>query len=80
MSPKYWEFHTDPILIMDGSIGTLLTIHYNLAAGTLAMFARGRPDVQRSLQRMLTFQTSCVSESHPQSATTSNSSTAGSTA
>lgn len=48
---------------MDGSVGTLLTIHYNLAAGTLAMFARGRPDVQRSLQRMLTFQTSCVSES-----------------
>ena len=60
VSPRYWEFHTDPILTMDGSVGTLLTIHYNLAVGTLAMFARGRPDVQRSLRRMLTFQTSCV--------------------
>ena len=63
VSQKYWEFHTDPILIMDGSVGTLLTIHYNLVAGTLAMFARDRPDVQRTLQRMLSFQTSCVSES-----------------
>lgn len=62
VSPKYWEFHTDPILTMDGSVGTLLTIHYNLAAGTLAMFARDRPDIQRSLRRMLAFQTSYVSE------------------
>jgi len=48
---------------MDGSVGTLLTIHYNLTIGTLAMFARGRPDVQSALQRMLTFQTSSVSDS-----------------
>jgi acyl-CoA oxidase len=64
VSQKYWEFHTDPILTMDGSVGTLLTIHYNLVAGTLAMFARGRPDVQRTLQRMLSFQTSCVLKSY----------------
>jgi hypothetical protein len=72
VSPKYWEFHTDPILTMDGSVGTLLTIHYNLAAGTLAMFARGRPEVQRSLQRMLTFQTSYVSDLRLGLATTSD--------
>ena len=72
VSPRYWEFHTDPILIMDGSVGTLLTIHYNLTVGTLAMFAQGRPDVQSSLQRMLTFQTSCVPEQRLSLAGTSN--------
>ena len=56
VSPKYLEFHTDPILIMDSSVPILLTIHCNLYTGTLAMFAPGRPDVQTALDRALRFE------------------------
>ena len=45
VSTRYLEFHTDPILLMDGSVLTLLVVHYNLCARTLAMFAPGRPDI-----------------------------------
>ncbi|KAI0066072.1 acyl-CoA dehydrogenase NM domain-like protein [Artomyces pyxidatus] len=65
LSPTYWEFHTDPILVMDGAAGTLLTIHYNLCAGTLAAFSPGRPDVLRTVQDILAFRTSgqyCLTE------------------
>ena len=57
VSPRYLEFHTDPILLMDGSVPVLLTIHCNLYAGTLAMFASGRPDVQIALDKALRFET-----------------------
>lgn len=56
VTQKYLEFHTDPILSMDGSAPVLLTIHCNLYAGTLAMFAAGRPDVQIALDRALRFE------------------------
>ena len=41
---------------MDGSALILLTIHYNLYIGTLAMFAHGRPDVQATLDEALRFE------------------------
>jgi hypothetical protein len=41
---------------MDGSVPLLLTIHYNLYAGTLAMFAKGRPDIQAALEKALRFE------------------------
>jgi acyl-CoA oxidase len=56
VSPKYLEFHTDPILLMDGSVQVLLTIHSNLYTGTLAMFAPGRPDIQAALDEALHFE------------------------
>ncbi|KAJ7695757.1 acyl-CoA dehydrogenase/oxidase [Mycena rosella] len=62
VSPKYWEFHTDPIQAMDGSAGTLLTIHYNLCVGTIAMFPAGNECI---LQRLLSFEISgqfCLTE------------------
>ncbi|KAI0066071.1 acyl-CoA dehydrogenase NM domain-like protein [Artomyces pyxidatus] len=65
LSPTYWEFHTDPILAMDGAAATLLTIHYNLCAGTLAMFSSGRPEILITLQDILAFRTSgqyCLTE------------------
>lgn len=58
VTPKYWEFHTDPINAMDGGAGTLLTIHYNLCVGTIAMFPAGK---QKVLQQLLSFEISCVS-------------------
>jgi len=56
VSTRYLEFHTDPILLMDGSVPVLLTIHCNLYTGTLAMFAAGRPDVQAALDKALRFE------------------------
>lgn len=56
VTQKYLEFHTDPILFMDGSVPVLLIIHCNLYAGTLAMFAARRPDVQTALNRALRFE------------------------
>lgn len=61
-SPKYWEFHSDPICTMDLAAGTLLTIHYNLCCGTLAKFAQ-RPDVDRTLQDLLSYKLSYVCHS-----------------
>jgi len=57
VSPKYLEFHTDPILLIDGSVPILLTIHYNLFIGTLAMLAPARPNVQAVLDKALRFET-----------------------
>jgi len=51
------EFHTDPILFIDGSVGVLLTIQYNLYIGTLAMFASERPDLQAAMDKALRFET-----------------------
>ncbi|KAJ7267765.1 acyl-CoA dehydrogenase NM domain-like protein [Mycena rebaudengoi] len=62
VTPKYWEFHTDPINAMDGGAGTLLTIHYNLCVGTIAMFPAGK---QKVLQQLLSFEISgqyCLTE------------------
>ena len=56
VTSKYLEFHTDPILLMDGSVPVLLTIHYNLYAGSLAMFAQGGADVQAALDKALRFE------------------------
>ncbi|TFK50231.1 acyl-CoA dehydrogenase NM domain-like protein [Heliocybe sulcata] len=55
LSSKYWEFHSDPVLMMDGSVATLLTIHYNLCCGTLAMFASGRPEIRGLLEDLLSY-------------------------
>ena len=56
VSARYLEFHTDPILLIDGSVPLLLTIHCNLYTGTLAMFASGRSDVQAALDKALRFE------------------------
>ncbi|KAK0495006.1 acyl-CoA dehydrogenase NM domain-like protein [Armillaria luteobubalina] len=65
LSPKYWKFHTDPALVMDGATGTLLTIHFNLCIGTLAMHYRKRSDLKPILQQLLSFEVSgqyCLTE------------------
>ncbi|KAJ7652808.1 acyl-CoA dehydrogenase NM domain-like protein [Mycena polygramma] len=62
VSPKYWEFAMDPIHVMDGAAGTLLTIHYNLCVGTIAMFPTGKGEI---LEQLLSFALSgqfCLTE------------------
>ena len=58
VSARYWQFHTDPLLAVDGSVGTLLTIHFNLCIGTVAMFVSERPDLAESLDQLLRFELS----------------------
>ncbi|KAL4767074.1 hypothetical protein BDW60DRAFT_227045 [Aspergillus nidulans var. acristatus] len=58
LSPKLWMLHTDPIAAVDGGALTLISIQYNLFVGTVAPFAASRPDLQRILQRALSFEIS----------------------
>ena len=58
LSPKFWQMHTDLINAVDVGATILLTIQYNLAAGTLAPFAFNRPELQPLLKRIINFDVS----------------------
>ncbi|KAI0259309.1 hypothetical protein BC834DRAFT_636721 [Gloeopeniophorella convolvens] len=65
LSPKFWALHTDPIAGIDGAAATLLTIQYNLCAGTLATHVHEQPELAPLLQRVLDFDVSgqfCLTE------------------
>lgn len=47
--------HTDPIMTLDGAATTLLTIQYNLAAGTLTQWANERDDILPLIDDLLKF-------------------------
>lgn len=59
-SPRFWEFHLDPIGAADVATFTLMTIQINLAAGTLAPFAESQPQYRKLLDQMLKFEISLV--------------------
>ncbi|KAJ7485009.1 hypothetical protein B0H11DRAFT_1148270 [Mycena galericulata] len=58
LTPKFWQMHADQIAPMDGAAMTLLTIQYNLAAGTLAPHALSRPELRPLLQQIMNFDVS----------------------
>ena len=58
LTPKFWDIHTDPIATMDGAAYVFLVVQLNLAAGTLAPYARKRPDLRPLLESMLKFDVS----------------------
>ncbi|KAI9452338.1 acyl-CoA dehydrogenase NM domain-like protein [Russula earlei] len=65
LSQKFWDLHTDPIASIDGAAATLLTLQYNLCAGTLATYLPEQPSLAPLLQRVLDFQVSgqyCLTE------------------
>ncbi|KAH9970095.1 acyl-CoA dehydrogenase NM domain-like protein [Lactifluus volemus] len=65
LSPKFWDLHTDPIASIDGAAATLLTLQYNLCAGTLATYLPEQPSLAPLLQRVLDFEVSgqyCLTE------------------
>ncbi|KAI0249451.1 acyl-CoA dehydrogenase NM domain-like protein [Lactifluus subvellereus] len=65
LSPKFWDLHTDPIASIDGAAATLLTLQYNLCAGTLATYLPEQPSLAPLLQRVLNFEVSgqyCLTE------------------
>jgi hypothetical protein len=55
LSAKFWAMHTDNIVGTDGAAMTVLTIQYNLAAGTIAPWAERRPELRPILQQILDF-------------------------
>jgi acyl-CoA oxidase len=55
LTPKFWQMHQDQIVLCDGGTTTLLTIHYNLAVGTLAPYALQRPELMPPLSKIMSF-------------------------
>ncbi|KAG2049695.1 acyl-CoA dehydrogenase NM domain-like protein [Suillus hirtellus] len=54
LTQKFWDIHTDPIMVRDGAAATLVTIQYNLVAGTLAKYAATtRPDLLSLVENIL---------------------------
>ncbi|KAG1900135.1 acyl-CoA dehydrogenase NM domain-like protein [Suillus fuscotomentosus] len=54
LTQKFWDIHTDPIIVRDGAATTLVTIQYNLVAGTLAKYAATtRPDLVSLVEDIL---------------------------
>ncbi|KAJ7509149.1 acyl-CoA dehydrogenase NM domain-like protein [Mycena galericulata] len=58
LSPKFWAMHSDNISAVDASPMALLTIQYNLAAGTIAPWAEKRPELHPILKKILDFEAS----------------------
>jgi hypothetical protein len=69
LSPKFWAMHTNNIAAVDLAPMVILTIQYNLAAGTIAPWAEKRPELRPILQKILDFEVSCVVQ-HALSSTT----------
>ncbi|KDR69575.1 hypothetical protein GALMADRAFT_128519 [Galerina marginata CBS 339.88] len=55
LSQNFWDLHTDPITCLDGAATTLLTIQYNLSAGTIVQFSEGRDDLDPLIDDLLKF-------------------------
>ncbi|KAF8264348.1 acyl-CoA dehydrogenase NM domain-like protein [Lactarius quietus] len=65
LSQRFWDLHTDPIASIDGAAATLLTLQYNLCAGTLATYLPEQPSLAPLIQRVLDFEVSgqyCLTE------------------
>jgi len=55
LSDKFWDFHRDPIVSVDGGAFTIMTIQYNLCAGTIARYAVQQPDMISLVEDLLRF-------------------------
>ncbi|KAI0644435.1 acyl-CoA dehydrogenase NM domain-like protein [Trametes meyenii] len=55
LSPKFWQLHNDPAVLLDGGSITLLTIQYNLCAGTIARYAKRRPELIPLVEDLLQY-------------------------
>lgn len=55
LTPKFWQLHGDPMVLLDGAAMTLLTIQYNLCAGTIARHAMRRPELVPLVEDLLRY-------------------------
>lgn len=54
-SELFWKMHTDMMCSFDGGAVALWTIQLNLAAGTLAPFAKKRKDLEPLMADIISF-------------------------
>ncbi|OCH86126.1 acyl-CoA dehydrogenase NM domain-like protein [Obba rivulosa] len=55
LNSNFWDLHTDPMVLLDGAAMTLLTIQYNLCAGTIAEHISKRSDLVPLVEDLLQF-------------------------
>lgn len=55
LSQKFWDLHVDPIVLLDTAATTLLTIQFNLCAGTIAQYSLQRPDLVPLVEDLLRY-------------------------
>ncbi|KAH9942406.1 acyl-CoA dehydrogenase NM domain-like protein [Epithele typhae] len=55
LTPKFWDMHSDPATAMDPAATTLLTIQYNLCAGTIALYSKHRPELVSLVDDLLRY-------------------------
>ncbi|KAI1785917.1 acyl-CoA dehydrogenase NM domain-like protein [Ganoderma leucocontextum] len=55
LTPKFWQLHNDPAVLLDGGAITLLTIQYNLCAGTIARYTGRRPELIPLVEDLLQY-------------------------
>ncbi|MCJ1398112.1 hypothetical protein MMC11_001309 [Xylographa trunciseda] len=55
LGPNFWKLQTDHLAAVDGGALTLISIQYNLFVGTVAPYARTRPELRSILQRAMDF-------------------------
>ena len=60
LSPKFWQLHTDPAVLLDGGAVTLLTIQFNLCSGTIARYSKRRPALAALVEDLLQYRKQCV--------------------
>ena len=60
LTPKFWQLHNDPIVLLDGGAITLLVIQYNLCAGTIARYIGRRPELIPLVEDLLNYRKQSV--------------------
>ncbi|KAL9471057.1 hypothetical protein ACSS6W_008998 [Trichoderma asperelloides] len=60
LTPRFFDMHRDDIIIRDIGSHALLSIQHNLAAGTLAPYAKESPQVEQLLEKVLKFEVSAA--------------------
>jgi hypothetical protein len=55
LSDRFWDMHRDFIVASNGAVFTLLTIQYNLVAGTLAQYLPTRNDLKSLIEDILSW-------------------------
>ncbi|KAJ5757328.1 acyl-CoA oxidase [Penicillium nucicola] len=58
LTTKFWDVHRDNIIVRDTTAQILVTIQFNLVAGTLAPFVLERPDLKPFMKQVLNFDVS----------------------
>lgn len=60
LTPRFWSYHLDLLHTVSFTAFVLVTIQYNLVAGTIVPYAAGRPDLQQLMDRIMKFELSSV--------------------